>query len=94
MTAYRHFAGETQLTNVALRGAGKGVLAGIDAANPPTWNGKEWVGYVNVERSVAYKSNPSKHECDARCFDATGRVMNCECSCGGKNHGRGSFKCN
>ena len=91
---YRYFAGDTQLTNVALRGPGKGVLAGIDPANPPTWNGKEWTGYVNVERSIRYSRNPSKHECDARCINATGRVMNCECSCGGKNHGKGAFKCN
>lgn len=47
-----------------------------------------------VTRVVTYKSNPSKHECDARCINATGRTMQCECSCGGKNHGRGSsIKC-
>jgi hypothetical protein len=27
------------------------------------------------------------HRCDARCTGATGH--NCECSCGGKNHGKG-----
>ena len=27
------------------------------------------------------------HVCDARCMNATG--TNCECSCGGENHGRG-----
>jgi hypothetical protein len=91
---YRYFAGDVQLDKVGLRGPGKGVLAGIDPANPPTWNGTQWVGYVNVERSIRYSSNPSKHECDARCINATGRVMNCECSCGGKNHGKGAFKCN
>ncbi len=42
-----------------------------------------------VERVVTYKSNPSKHVCDARCMNATGRIMKCECSCGGKNHGKG-----
>lgn len=46
-----------------------------------------------VERVINFKSNPSKHECDARCMNATGRTMNCECSCGGKNHGRGGFVC-
>lgn len=58
------------------------------------------VGYADgsrvplpVERRVHYKSFPSKHECDARCMNASGRTMNCECSCGGKNHGRGSFNC-
>lgn len=49
--------------------------------------------YRPVERVVTYKSNPSKHECDSRCMNATGRTMNCECSCGGKNHGRGAFSC-
>ena len=51
---------------------------------------KSW---VRIERVVEYKSNPSKHECDARCINATGRTMQCECSCGGKNHGRGAFQC-
>ncbi|NIA67804.1 hypothetical protein HBA54_04300 [Pelagibius litoralis] len=42
-----------------------------------------------AERKVEYKRFPTKHECDARCMNATGKVMKCECSCGGKNHGRG-----
>ena len=42
-----------------------------------------------VTRQIEYKSHPSKHVCDARCMHATGKVMKCECSCGGKNHGRG-----
>lgn len=49
--------------------------------------------YLPVERVIEYKSNPSKHECDARCMNATGWIMKCECSCGGKNHGSSSFKC-
>jgi len=53
------------------------------------WTGAEWVKV----RAVNYKSSPSLHECDARCINASGRVMNCECSCGGKNHGRGAFNC-
>ena len=44
---------------------------------------------IATTRMVQYKSNPSRHACDARCIHAKGRVMNCECSCGGKNHGRG-----
>ena len=58
-----------------------------------------WVGYplsgsggpLPVERKIEYKSNPSRHDCDARCLNATGKIMRCECSCGGKNHGRGMF---
>ena len=49
--------------------------------------------YMPVNRKVHLKSNPSKHECDARCMNASGRTMNCECACGGKNHGSGKFKC-
>jgi hypothetical protein len=55
--------------------------------------GKWRDAYLPVERVITYKSNPSKHECDARCMNASGRTMNCECSCGGKNHGRGAFMC-
>lgn len=46
--------------------------------------------WVPCNRKVEYKSSPSRHECDDRCMNATGRVMKCECKCGGKNHGRGS----
>lgn len=47
--------------------------------------------WVKIERVVERKSNPSRHECDDRCLNATGKIMRCECACGGKNHGRGSF---
>ena len=41
---------------------------------------------VSAVRVVAYKNrNPSKHECGAKCRNATG--PNCECSCGGEHHG-------
>lgn len=49
--------------------------------------------WIKIERTINMKSSPSKHECDARCINATGRTMQCECSCGGKNHGRGAFNC-
>jgi hypothetical protein len=41
-----------------------------------------------ANRVVQYKSNPSKHECNAKCMGAHGRSMVCECKCGGKNHGK------
>lgn len=47
---------------------------------------------VTATRKIEYKANPSKHVCDDRCVNATGRVMKCECSCGGKNHGKGGAK--
>lgn len=46
-----------------------------------------------AQRMVNMKPNPSRHDCDSRCIFATGRIMRCECSCGGKNHGRGYFSC-
>ena len=61
----------------------------------------KWVGYAAgarwtasgegskpVARVIFFKKNPSLHKCDARCLNATGH--NCECSCGGKNHGAGN----
>lgn len=44
---------------------------------------------LQCSRKIKFKSNPSRHECDSRCTHAKGRTMTCECSCGGKNHGRG-----
>jgi hypothetical protein len=44
-----------------------------------------------ITRKIEYKANPSLHKCDARCLNATGK--SCECACGGKNHGAGSFNC-
>jgi hypothetical protein len=40
-----------------------------------------------VMRVIEYSARPSLHFCDARCMSARG--PNCECSCGGKNHGAG-----
>ena len=47
-------------------------------------------GWLPITRVIEMKATPSKHECDDRCMNATGRVMKCECACGGKNHGRGN----
>jgi hypothetical protein len=47
-------------------------------------------GFMPVERKITYKSHPSLHECNAKCLG--GKINGtCECSCGGKNHGRGMF---
>lgn len=51
------------------------------------------LGRVEITRKVILKVSPSRHDCDARCMNASGRNMACECSCGGKNHGRGAFVC-
>jgi hypothetical protein len=49
--------------------------------------------WVKIERVVDYRAFASKHVCDDRCINATGKIMRCECSCGGKNHGKGAFNC-
>jgi|SRR5580765_9075517 len=41
-----------------------------------------------ITRTVFYKTdNPSLHKCGSKCLNAKG--PNCECACGGKNHGKG-----
>lgn len=58
----------------------------------PVWDGVAYTKrLLPVERVINYKVAGSKHVCDARCMYAKGRTMNCECACGGKNHGRGGF---
>lgn len=44
-----------------------------------------------AQRRIEYKAFARRHECDSRCLNATGKVMRCECACGGKNHGRGNL---
>ena len=43
-----------------------------------------------VTRKIEYKSAPSRHECNAKCLNGKHNGI-CECQCGGKNHGRGTF---
>jgi hypothetical protein len=69
----RHFPDIVGLRNAS------GILVGYDE------NGLSFP----VTRRIEYKSYPSKHECDARCMFASGKVMKCECACGGRNHGKG-----
>jgi hypothetical protein len=38
-------------------------------------------------RRIVYSAKPSRHVCNALCMGARG--PNCECQCGGKNHGAG-----
>lgn len=44
--------------------------------------------WYRCTRRVEVKSHPSLHACDARCLNAIGRIMRCECSCLGINHGK------
>jgi hypothetical protein len=91
MANFKYFSGDRELTSVRYMG---GVPHGLPQGETAVFvQGVGFTGYVPADRTVQYKSNPSRHDCDARCFNATGRVMKCECSCGGKNHGRGAFMC-
>jgi len=81
-----YFRGATQLTGIRHDGHWSSAarhFSGIDH------NGNR----VAAERVIERKAGASNHKCDARCLNATGRIMKCECSCGGKNHGRGHFAC-
>jgi len=53
-------------------------------------DGKHDGAIMPVTRKIEYKSQPSRHECDARCMNGSLRGA-CECRCGGANHGRGLF---
>lgn len=91
MANFRYFAdigGEAhELTGVYFNGGASTMKAG-------NFMGRLASGeVVTATRQIEFKRNASRHECDARCMNATGRIMKCECSCGGKNHGRGSFVC-
>ena len=92
MANIKYFNGDRELTKVYYDGRKAfGLPVGV---NPQFTKEHGWqTGFVPVDRKVEYKSNPSRHECDARCMFATGKIMKCECSCGGKNHGRGAFQC-
>lgn len=92
MANIKHFNGANQLSGVHEGKNGK-LFGYVSKADLFFVSGEGWKGYVPVERSIEFKSNPSRHECDARCLNATGLVMKCECSCGGKNHGRGTLIC-
>ena len=98
MAQLRYFAdtaeGTVELLNVGHYGNGRkpADFQGTPVGTKLVWvDGQGWTGRVRATRCIEMKSNPSRHECDARCLNATGIVMKCECSCGGKNHGRGSF---
>lgn len=88
MANIKYFAGDKELFGVREH---NGKLVGYFSKEDLFFvKNQGWQGYTPVERTVEYKSNPSRHECDDRCVNATGRIMKCECACGGKNHGKGS----
>lgn len=57
------------------------------------WVGRDEAGVIKpAVRIIDYKVGGSKHECNAKCMGGSARGV-CECRCGGKNHGIGSFSC-
>jgi len=42
-----------------------------------------------VGRTVEWNSEGSRHKCNSSCQHAIGK--DCECACGGRNHGRARF---
>ena len=44
--------------------------------------------FLPVTRIVRFNENGSGHKCDGRCLNA--KRGDCECACGGKNHGAGN----
>lgn len=85
MANFKYFAdvnGETfELSSIRFDGNQRGAAKFSGRAS----NGE----LLTATRAIEYKRNPSKHVCDDRCMNATGKVMKCECACGGKNHGKG-----
>ena len=96
MGDFRYFSGDRELRSVQHDGSASSRPAAFsgypEGVEPIFVAGEGWTGRVPADRRVQYLSNPSRHACDSRCLNASGRVMKCECACGGKNHGRG-FRC-
>jgi len=97
MATAKYFCGTTALKNVfGLHNAQFAAIGGQRSKHNRYDGYSRMVGHtaigpdaiMPVTRTIFYKSNPSLHKCDARCVNATGH--DCECSCGGENHGRGN----
>lgn len=90
-----YFNGLVELEAKSVHHDGRRLVGSPVGYQPIYVQGEGWKqDYQPATRVVNYKSNPSRHECDARCMNASGKTMNCECACGGKNHGKGRFLCN
>lgn len=89
MARFRYFA---DVDGVSFELSGVYFEGGKCAVKPEHFIGRLPSGTtVRATRRIEFKANASLHKCDARCLHATGRSMKCECSCGGKNHGKGSI---
>jgi len=96
MAHIKAFHGTTELVRFSMSVTEfKKMFPGVMGLNAGWW-GEKWVGrtpdghLLPVERLITYKSQPSRHECNAKCMN--GKINGtCECKCGGKNHGAGMF---
>ena len=94
MAQVLYFSGETKLGDVFPLDNKKFFLIGGTRSKHNSYDGYQRLAgkpeaapaaFLPVTRKIFYKVNGSKHKCDARCQSAKGG--NCECECGGKNHG-------
>ena len=92
MATFKHFNGDEQLVRVVPVDNAKFKEIGGVMTKHNRYDGfQRMAGFtadgrlVPVTRKIEYKSNPSKHVCNAKCRNATGHV--CECECGGRYHG-------
>jgi hypothetical protein len=67
-------------------------IKGIRCDSFTKYVGKHNGEFLPVTRRIEYKNRPSLHVCNAKCMSGSTRGV-CECRCGGKNHGVGSFSC-
>lgn len=97
MSTVKYFSGTTELDSIwPLAKARFFAIGGIASKHNYCDSFSRYVGHpktgpnatLPLTRRIVRKANPSNHKCDARCMNAKG--MNCECSCGGSNHGIGS----
>jgi len=88
MARFNYFTDLPDGTTIKLANVWHQGTSTTKAANFSGW-GPDGLEY-RCTRYIEMKPMPSRHECDSRCVNATGRIMKCECSCGGKNHGKGS----
>lgn len=83
MTAHSHFIdlpGGLTIKAAKVTRRPDGVVVGFDNVTE-TW--------MPITRTVQTPYTFTKHECDDRCLNAQGKLMKCECQCGGRNHGKG-----
>jgi hypothetical protein len=94
-SATKFFSGTTEVKRYAFGVKNSAWLKSMGAVRIDSFSrmiGYPLSGYdaiLPITRVISYKKNPSLHKCDARCINATGK--NCECACGGSNHGAGNI---